>query len=45
MKCIKMIYLQCLFLNHHNVAGPSILCLVDISTQKFAFHYPVLQYV
>ena len=39
-----MIYPKCPFLNHHNAAGLSILCLVDrdISTQKFAFQYPVL---
>lgn len=39
-----MIYLQCPFVNHHNAAGLSILCPVDqdISTQKFAFQYPVL---
>ena len=44
MKCITMIYPQCLFLNHHNVAGLSILYVVDndISTQKFAFQHPVL---
>jgi hypothetical protein len=44
MKRIKLIYFQGLFLNHHNVAGLSILRLVDqdISTQKSAFQYPVL---
>ena len=43
MQCINMIYLQCLFQNHHSAAGLSTFCLDDqyISTQKFAFQYPV----